>query len=89
MWDLIQEIRYRRDGQPATARTVIDHSRFRSASRSDVVYERAGQQVRARMYVPVFSSPAAGDEILYLPDQLDEVILHSPWPRFLWLPEIF
>jgi hypothetical protein len=80
--DLIQEIRYLRDGRTATAQTATYHSGFRSASRYDVVYEREGQQVQARMYVHAFFPPHAGDQILYLPDGTDKVIRKSAWSHF-------
>ena len=82
---LIQEIRYLRDGRPATAQTVTYHSRFRTATRYDVVYEREGQQVHARMYLPAFSWAEAGVEILYLPDRPDKVELNSRWNHFCGL----
>jgi hypothetical protein len=81
--DLYQEIRYHCDGKSATARSVTYHSSFRSARRYDVVHEREGEQVHAKMYARIFASPEAGDEILYLPDGPDAVILNSSWSRFV------
>jgi hypothetical protein len=79
VWDTIQDIRYLRYGRSTTAQAVKYHSGFRSASRYDVIYEREGQQVHARMYVHAFFPPHAGDQILYLPDGTDKVIRKSAW----------
>ena len=82
VWDTIQDIRYLRYGRSTTAQAVKYHSGFRSASRYDVIYEREGQQVHARMYVHAFFPPHAGDQILYLPDGTEKVIRKSAWSHF-------